>query len=276
MHVEESNQRPRAWAESPEAQQTFAQRLRASAAPLLLCDYDGTLAPFREDKMQAFAYPGVAELLEQIAAGPTRLAFITGRPVQELLQLLPLAARCEIWGMHGRERYTPGAGTVRFEPSAAQREALDAAERTLRGRGYGAALERKAGSVAVHWRNLAALPSGTAREEAERAARNAFEPFQDRDALALLPFDGGLELRTTDRTKAHAAEALLADHGTRDAVFLGDDVTDEDAFEVVERQGGLGMLVREDSRPSRASYWLHPPQQLLLFLEYWRVQTAHE
>lgn len=265
---------PARWSDSLAAQQTLRATLEAAAAPLLICDYDGTLAPFREDKMQAYPYPGVAERLERIARGRSRLAFISGRPVGELILLLPLAARAEIWGMHGREHHTPEGGIERFEPSGAQREALDEVQAALAQQGYGPALERKAGSVALHWRNAAALPYGATREQAEQAAHTAFSKFDGKHQLALLPFDGGLELRTSDRTKAHAADALLNAADPRAAVFLGDDVTDEDAFRAMEALGGLGVLVRPELRPSHARLALHPPEELLEFLDFWLHATG--
>ena len=246
--------------------------LKAAPAPLLICDYDGTLAPFHPDKMQAYVYPGVAERLVRIASGRTRLAFISGRPIVELLTLLPQAADAEIWGMHGREHRTIQGEITRYEPTAEQRAAFDRAQQELTRQGFGNALERKVGSLALHWRDPSALPGS--REEAEQAARDAFAPFAGTHALALLPFDGGLELRTDDRTKEHAAEALLATADPVASAFLGDDVTDEDAFRAVAAHGGTPLLVRPELRPSAAHFALHPPDELLAFFDFWLQATG--
>lgn len=271
-----SSEVPRAWSEAADARQMFRARLqsalKAGAAPLLICDYDGTLAPFHPDKMQAYAYTGVAERLSRIAAGPTRLAFISGRPVGELLTLLPLAEQAEIWGMHGRQHRTPDGALRLFEPTEAQRSALDHAQQELAAQGYAGVVERKVGSVALHWRDTDALPGG--RDEAEHAARAAFEPFAGAQELALLPFDGGLELRTEDRTKEHAADALLDGAAAPAAAFLGDDVTDEDAFRAVARKGGTALLVRAELRPSAAQFALRPPDELLAFFDFWLDATG--
>ena len=50
-------------------------------------------------------------------------------------------------------------------------------------------------------------------------------------------------------------------------LYLGDDVTDEDAFRAVDRQG-IGILVAEDSRPTAASYSLRDPGEVRRFLEW--------
>ncbi len=258
---------PARWSDNRAAQQHLGAVLRAAAEPLLICDYDGTLAPFHPDKMQAYAYPGVAERLSRIAAGRTRLTFISGRPIAELLTLLPLAEQAEIWGMHGREHRTPQGQITQYPPTAQQRAAFDRAQQELEQQGFAGALERKVGSLALHWRDASSLPGS--RDQAEQAARAAFSPFAGAHALALLPFDGGLELRTDDRTKQHAADALLDTAEPRATAFLGDDVTDEDAFRAVAGRGGTALLVRPELRPSAAQFGLHPPDELLAFFDFW-------
>ncbi len=266
---------PPSWAASAEARSAFFGLVGAASNPMLICDYDGTLAPFHEDKMQAVPYPGVTEKLQQIAAGRTKLAFISGRPVQELIALLPMAAKVEVWGMHGREHRTPDVSAdikgeyTLLKPTAAQRVALNDVQATLEAQGLGDMLERKAGSVAVHWRTLTGKNQADRLQEVEAIARESFALHAGKHSLAVLHFDGGLELRAEDQTKAHAAEALLGTADARSAVFLGDDTTDEDAFQVLRRRGGLALLVRELPRPSRAAFMIQPPGELLSFLEDW-------
>ena len=273
----EALQTPKPWASGSAAGRTFFDSLSRAAQPLLSCDYDGTLAPFHIDKMQAYPYPGIVERLQRIAAGRTRLAFVSGRPIHELLTLLPLAAQAEVWGMHGREHRTADGNYTLMEASPGQRAALDEAAATLEQQGLGSLLERKAASVAVHWRTIDPAREPARLDQVQRLATQAFAPHAGRDTLALLPFDGGVELRAEDRTKAHATEALLAAlpatrpgaGSAQAAVFLGDDLTDEDAFEAIRARGGLALLVREAPRPSRAQFQLHPPGALIAFLESW-------
>ena len=52
------------------------------------------------------------------------------------------------------------------------------------------------------------------------------------------------------------------------AAFLGDDLTDEDGFRAVQSHG-IGVLVREESRPTAAQIWLKPPTELIEFLNQW-------
>lgn len=271
---------PPSWMSSDSSQE-FLQLLHEAAAasgavsqPILICDYDGTLAPFCQDKMQAYPYQGVVERLNAIVAQGTKLAFVSGRPVDELVQLLPLAAEAEIWGMHGREHRLPGSRSTLLEPTVTQRTALDTAEAMLRSRGAGDLLERKVGSIALHWRTIEATGNQARLEEVQQLAKETFAPLAGEDALALLPFDGGLELRIADHTKGHATQALLSSVNAWTAAFLGDDTTDEDAFQAIRARGGLALLVREPSRNSHAQFSLKPPDELLSFLDQWLAATT--
>jgi len=78
-----------------------------------------------------------------------------------------------------------------------------------------------------------------------------------------------LELRVRGRNKGVAVRTVLSEEGEDVvAAYLGDDRTDEDAFVAIERRG-LGVLVRDQYRPTAASHWLRPPEELLDFLIRW-------
>jgi trehalose-6-phosphatase len=64
------------------------------------------------------------------------------------------------------------------------------------------------------------------------------------------------------------AELLEQEPGGIPAAYLGDDLTDEDAF-VAVGDGGYSILVRNEVRPSCAQFWLCPPEELLTFLDNW-------
>ena len=257
---------PSAWINAREAQTRLWASLASGAPSLLICDYDGTLAPFKADKMLATPYPGIAERLRAIVNLPgATLALVSGRPVAELITLFPLASHIDLYGSHGREHRSAAGAYSLAEPDQSVRASLSAAAAALEQAGYGGALERKAASLAVHWRNL----SPAEQAALARAAGNIFALHTGDGALSVLPFESGMELRATDHTKAHAVEALLAAQpGSAVAAYLGDDTTDEDAFRALGSRG-LSLLVREEPRASLANYWLRPPAQLVGFLDDW-------
>lgn len=245
----------------------FAGVGRAEAR-LLLLDYDGTLAPFHVNPARAVPYPGVVSSLdEMMAEGHTRLVIVTGRWTAHLLGLLRLKRRPEIWGAHGWERLMPD-GDYRLTPlsPAALTTLVVADEWTDDIEALGARAERKPASIAFHWRGLSEDRIAAIHDELWRRWTEARRP----QALAWREFDGGIELRASGCDKGSVVRALLAECGSRAAVaYLGDDVTDEDAFRAIPK-GGVAALVREEPRPTKANLWLRPPQELLEFLRRWR------
>lgn len=250
----------------------FYARLAAAGSRVLILDYDGTLAPFRIEPEQAVPYPGVRELLRAlIDDGATRVVIVSGRRAADVAALLPPGAPPEIWGAHGWERALP-SGEVRVEePDAAVREALELAHAcAARLQGEGARIERKPASVALHWRGMPAPAVARLRERLS----SAWNGITEEGVLELLPFDGGLELRARGTNKQRAVKVVLSE--TAPAIplaYLGDDVTDEDAFHAVKAQG-LAVLVRPEFRETAADLWIRPPDELLEFIGRWRRQEV--
>jgi trehalose-phosphatase len=243
----------------------FFSRLVRSSRSLLLLDYDGTLAPFTPDRARAFPYPGVQEVIEKLIEGRrTRVVIVSGREAREVASLLG-AAGVEVFGSHGLVRRSrDGSESVRELPLAA-RQGLDEARRVLTERGHTERIEEKTGCVAVHWRGL----DEGEREIVQKDGLSVLEPLALPGDLVLRPFDGGLELRVREATKAGAVTTVLAEEREGIvAAYLGDDYTDEDAF-LVLRGRGLPVLVREDGRSSQATCRIRSHEEVLLFLEDW-------
>jgi trehalose-phosphatase len=237
--------------------------LRASKRSVLMLDYDGTLAPFNEQRMLATSYAGVAERLWRLVdMTSSRLVFVSGRPARELLAMLPPGMRTEIWGSHGRDHLLPD-GCYEVEPlDPTQSEALSWLTRSMQEKGF--AIESKPGSVAVHTRGLTAAEGSDLMHIAE----GLFAEIK-MTGVVLLPFDGGVEIRGSGCTKGNAVERILQDEPIDVvAAYLGDDMTDEDAFRASEGRG-LRVLVRDQVCASTADLWLRPPAELLAFLDCW-------
>jgi trehalose-phosphatase len=215
--------------------------------------------------MQALPYPGIAERLDRLATIPSvHLALVTGRSARELASLLPLRHPVDIWGSHGREHLTSDGIYTSATLAPAQQAVLDQVERALKEAGLGSQVERKVASLAAHWRGLTSADAG----KVELIVRNLYQTSGERAGLQLLTFDGGVEVRSDSIHKGHAALHMISRFPTATAAYLGDDTTDEDAFAVL-RGRGLTLLVRHEPRPSQATYWLRPPEDLLAFLDGW-------
>ncbi len=258
--------------EPEETLESFFRTLAGGAEPLLLVDYDGTLAGFRVNRFEARPWAGIRELLRLIQnQKKTRMAIITGRPAAEIAPLLQLDQPLEVWGLHGAERLHPdGRRELELAPPATQAR-LEELKEQLRRDALGGLFEDKANGAVMHWR-------GHARHTQmliEGRTRALFEPLAKLEGLALLEFESGLELRA-GRDKGGAVEAILAE--TRAAgqplgpvAYLGDDLTDEAAFRVVNalEVPHISVLVRRTRRETAADVWLRPPEELKEFLKRW-------
>ncbi|MGH8643935.1 MAG: trehalose-phosphatase [Gammaproteobacteria bacterium] len=246
---------------------SFFHRLRRASQRALLLDYDGTLAPFALERDQAFPYPGIRKLLDRImASDTTRLVIISGRRTGDLLPLLRLRRRPEIWASHGWERLFADGRYEIIEPDTRAMAGLVEADAwRARIARFGGRTEEKPASIALHWRGLEA----TAVAQIRALVDEPWARLAQETGLQVHPFDGGIELRAPGRHKGHAVETIHQE--LRDAspiAYLGDDLTDEDAFRSIKRRG-LSVLVRPELRPTLADVWLRPPQELLMFLERW-------
>ena len=232
-------------------------------------DYDGTLAPFAVDPMQARPLPGAAELIRELAAdGRTRVAIISGRPVTEVLALLDHPP-VTVVGSHGFEFCPAGGDCVVRQPTAAQARGLLEVRTSLLGRDYAHKIEIKVASVALHTRGLdpalaVAMEEEVAGEWAARAPEFGLECRR---------FNGGVEIRCAGRDKGTALLELLARQpDTVLPVYLGDDDTDEDAFAVL-RGSGIPIKVGDDRWPTAARGFLPDCRAVVEFLRAWAAHT---
>lgn len=254
----------------PETQLHIERFLKAVAQTprsLLLLDYDGTLAPFCEERDQAFPYPGVAELLQEIVrVGHTRVVISSGRNTSEIIPLLGISPTPEMWGLHGLQRRKPDGSieTMRLEERYV--DALSDADRWLGCQYLRHTAEFKTGSIAVHWRGL----SDWGAEDLRGRVLLGWKPIAVHSGLELLDFDGGIEIRVPETDKGDVVRLVLSEmEPDTPAAYLGDDTTDERAFRAI-RGRGLSVLVRPRWRQTAAQLWLKPPEELLDFLTQWR------
>ena len=249
--------------------ETYFSEVARAPQRVLLLDYDGTLAPFHARPERAVPYPGVAGLLSQIMRSrASRVIIVSGRGLEDLRRVLGFLRGAEAWGAHGWQHRAADGARTDYDPGREALERLEiAAERSAPLLALGVRLERKSAALAAHWRGLDAA---TARQ-AQSWARELW-PGLAGEALELLDFDGGIELRARGRNKGDVVLEALAGGGGA-AAYLGDDVTDEDAFAAI-RGRGLGALVSPQLRATQADLWLSPPRGLLEFLQRWH-DAAH-
>ncbi|MCC6545767.1 trehalose-phosphatase [Candidatus Sumerlaeota bacterium] len=250
----------------------FIQRLRTRRRGVLMLDYDGTIAPFHIDRMQAHPAPGVLDALVAIQeTGTTRIVFVTGRESSEILHFVPLPKPYEIWGCHGRE-FRSVEGVVESHGMTAElEEAINEGHRRA-SRIVGKDLAfRKIGAVAVYWRPF----TPQQRQEMQLRLTDAWRDLAEKHPLEIQVFHTGIEFALASRSKADSVNSVMetVDHSTTSAAFLGDEITDEEGFRALGSRG-LSILVRNEERETAAHTRLSIPEGVVGFLGGWRKAVS--
>lgn len=239
---------------------------RAAAAPrgYLLLDYDGTLVPVAARPELARPGPELAGLLARLTRMPGwRVAVVSGRTVEDLRRLLPVAGLYLV-GVHGAELAAPGGSVARTcDPSFGEglrRLAVAAAALARPEEGF--VLEDKGVALALHYR--LAAPARAA--EVGRRFADLARVHLPAGGWRLLAGKKVLEVRPAGVDKGRAVAVLLDEHPGALALYFGDDATDEDAFRAVSRRGGIGVLVSPVARPTAAGHRLDGPARVREFL----------
>lgn len=203
---------------------------------LVATDFDGVLAPFVLDPMDARPQPGTVETLLAMADSPaTTVAVVSGRDLATLDGLTGLAGSQLVRiGSHGAETSHGDAGAI--TPEIAERlsrlRALVAS--AVREQDPRIRLEDKPTAVVMHTRGLSEDSAATAGRIAAMAA--------ELDGVDLLSGKGVEELSVLRADKGTAVRALADRAGADAVVYLGDDVTDEHVFRLLTEKD-LGIKV---------------------------------
>jgi trehalose 6-phosphate phosphatase len=219
----------------------------AGARVLLAFDFDGTLAPIVADREGAAMRRRTGALLAA-AAALYPCAVISGRARGDVAARLGAAGVKHVVGNHGLEHGPEISELVR---EVADVRPLLAAALAAH---PGIEIEDKGSSLALHYR---AAPR-------KRAAREAI-----RGALAALPrpmrlVPGKLVANVVPAGAGDKGTALLElreREGAEVALYVGDDVTDEDVFALDQPGRLLAMRVGRSAR-SAARYYLRDQREI--------------
>ena len=220
----------------------------ALAELVLGLDFDGTLAPIVADPELARPDARTLELLAALASRVTQLVLISGRDSTQLQRRVPLPS-IRLIGNHGMEESVTGRSRLRpvaaaFTPRLARAAEAIAAlpEASL----PGVRVERKRAAVSVHYRGSVDTGVGGRLEVALRR-------LGEGEGLRLHAGRFVWELRpAVDISKGSVLRELASTPGARALVYVGDDVTDADAFaelRQLNRMRTLAVGVRSSEVP---------------------------
>jgi len=205
-----------------------------TAGDALFLDFDGTLAGLQEDPDTVFLAPGLGKVLENISSKLNgALAIISGRDAGDLSGRVPTG----LWriGNHGLIELAPDE--VPPEERASAPDAVSGAFRDISVRFAGTRVETKGPILALHYRQAPEAVAGIELALAKAGLSDAGYRVQHGKFV----FEAKPE--TANKGKAIARMMGTAPFAGRRAVMIGDDTTDEDAFEAANQLGGLTVKV---------------------------------
>ena len=210
----------------------------------ILFDLDGTLAPIAAQPSEARVPEPTRKLLIDVARRYPVVACVTGRRASEARAMVSIGTIAYL-GSHGAEVLRAGWTEAVLDPGIAEwarrirefgheRDTADVRRRRVR-------LEDKAAIVAFHWR-------GAPDEEAARAAVDSIAADAEQAGLRTHWGRKVLEVRPPlEFDKGAAIASFLRDTDVDVALYVGDDVTDLDAFRALSalvQEGRLSHVIR--------------------------------
>lgn len=230
-------------------------------------DFDGTLAEFKIDPSTVALSPSRQILLQTLdKRADLSAGIISGRRIADLRDRVPSTSMF-LAGLHGLEIEGPG---LHFAHKAVALAApgisllakdLRRAVRPL----AGVFVEDKTYSVVLHVRGA----STADRLHATTRFNALAEPLLSEGTVRLQPGDQVLELLPNiDWAKGDAVRAIMrhVEADTRETiwpVYIGDDETDDDAFEEI---GTKGLTIAVGKRQAAAAFSVDDPAAVECFL----------
>lgn len=267
----------RAWPE-------IRAQIRAAGALAVFLDFDGTLAPIAPHPSQARLPAGTRRLLRDLCGQPgIWVAVVSGRALKEVRSMVGVQKVCCV-GNHGLELEGPRIRHVNPAARRARptlRKIVSLLRRQMRSV-RGAWVEDKGLTLAVHFRQV--------QTEQKLLVRNLFHevvrPFQEKGLIRVTAGKEVLEVRPPVHwTKGSvvswllARQEALARKGPLLPFYIGDDLTDEDAFKALEKRG-ITVVVGSGNSLSRAKIRAASPQEvaevLSRLLSEWRKRSVAE
>lgn len=247
-----------------EAQDDALTAIAHTERLVVALDFDGTASPLVPDPMSARALPEVKAQVERLTALPdTFVAYVSGRSMHDLRVIAEHGDESAIAlaGSHGAQYWFPGHGEMGIADAVIEdgvRETLWAAAQPIVDRYEGVALEPKTFGMGIHSRRATAEAEAAAFAEIDALVAEQFPHWRRRAGHRVLEFSSRSEGKD-------AAMSVLREHFDATGIlFAGDDVTDEDAMQVLGA-GDLG--VRVGPGESSAVLRVDTPQDIAALLE---------
>jgi trehalose 6-phosphate phosphatase len=245
----------------PQISKTLQQEKRL----FLALDFDGTISEITNTPDKAIPLKGIEEALNLLSAF-IPIAIVSGRDLQNLRQRISLK-NIFYSGSHGFEILEPG-GKVYF-PGKGMKfmevlEHIQGQLKTALCNISGALIEEKKFSIAVHYRQCKEMDKGKLIEITSLLLKKIPELkiIKGKQVLEIIPNS------LCNKGSAIGFIMCLINHEVQHfPIFIGDDITDEDAFRLFQNGHGIGVIVKGRKGKTTAGYSLQNTLEVKEFLE---------
>jgi trehalose 6-phosphate phosphatase len=231
----------------------------------LFLDYDGTLTPIVNDPDKAFLDKNTRQILKKVA-GKWVVAVISGRDLKAIQNFVQLD-NVYYAGSHGFDISGPADLTLEMQKGKEFLPVLDKALGHLEKKLTsipGAAIERKQFSIAIHYRNTKQTDAPSVKQ-AVRHVQADHPELRITEGKKVFELQPDIEWHK-GKALTWLMEKLSLHLDTYYPMYLGDDITDEDAFESLNSIG-TSIVVKGSSHPTSADFVLENTRETAAFLE---------
>jgi alpha,alpha-trehalase len=219
--------------------------------PAVFLDYDGTLTPIVDRPDEALISDAMRDAVRRLARRCS-VCVVSGRDrpvVQQLMGIDDLI----VAGSHGFDIWSPSGGTIQRHEGGEFGELLGRVTERLRdglASISGSLIESKRSSVAVHYRLVEASERPRVREIVDGTLAEHPEELQVTPGKMVFEIQPRIDWNK-GKAVLHLLDALELDDASVVPVYVGDDITDEHAFEALAGRG-IGILVGRANDPEVA------------------------
>jgi len=252
---------------SEKSKQEFSRIFAKSQCLLLCCDFDGTLVPFTDDPTETQLPEKRKDLLQQLAnLSEVHLAVISGRNFNQLLKLVPID-KAILAGNHGLKLRWENETIRKPEISQEIEPVIEQIHAQLKSKfrdRNGLILEDKGVGLTVHYRKH--------QGNTTKVKNDFYRIWKNHQIPQLEVIEGAklLEIRPTGWNKGDTLKLIRDKLPEMPSIYIGDDTTDEDAFEILRHhEKSFPILVGDRNKENtKAKLYLSSPGEVIELLSF--------
>jgi trehalose 6-phosphate phosphatase len=248
---------------------TINRNILRSNSIFLFLDYDGTLVPFKDKPTEVITPNKIKQIIKKLIKNPKiKVIIVTGRPLYEIKKLLNIKGLSFI-ALHGLHIEEANGLKSKWKQANQARMLIKAIKKDMQPAlkyEKGTFLEDKELTLVLHYRLLPTNKVQVIRKKFKKVVRT----IDKKKILEIINGAKLIETRPKGWHKGKAVEKFLTSQikvKNYLPIFIGDDITDEDAFRILEKRGITIYVANKSKRKTAAQYWVKDPDDVFTFLQ---------